>query len=243
MRAKYDEFVAAFQPQDEIRASHILVKTKEEADAIKADLDGGADFATIAKEKSIDPGAANGGDLGFFGKGMMVGPFEDAAFALTDIGQVSAPVESQFGWHIIKLEERRKSSAPPIEQVGAQLQQQLLMTTFDDAVAKLMEGTKVDIPDAALAAGVAAQTEPAEAAPRSGAIRFRSRGPTAPAPSAWRPAAILRDRFRAARSAAAARQRPRWSRRQGPASTSAANSPRLIPRANISLVCVRCPAE
>lgn len=163
VRAKYAEFVSNFEPDDEIRASHILVKTKEEADAIKAQLDGGADFATIAKEKSIDPGAANGGDLGFFGKGMMVAPFEQAAFGLTDIGQVADPVESQFGWHVIKLEERRKSAPPTVEQVGPQLQQQLLMTTFDDAVTKLMDNVKVDIPDAALAAAVAAQTQPSEA--------------------------------------------------------------------------------
>lgn len=161
VRAKYDEYVAAFVPSEEIRASHILVETKEEADAIKAELDGGADFATLAKEKSIDPGAASGGDLGFFGKGMMVAPFEEAAFALTEIGQVSEPVQSQFGYHIIKLEEKRQSAPPTIEQVGAQLQQQLLMTTFDDAVAKLMDGVTIDIPDAALAAAVQAQTEPA----------------------------------------------------------------------------------
>jgi len=161
VRAKYDEFVAAFVPSEEIRASHILVETKEEADAIKAELDGGADFATLAKEKSIDPGAASGGDLGFFGKGMMVAPFEEAAFAMTEIGQISEPVQSQFGFHIIKLEEKRESIPPTIEQVGAQLQQQLLMSTFDEAVAKLMDGVTIDIPDAALAAAVQAQTEPA----------------------------------------------------------------------------------
>ena len=162
VRAKYDEYVKTFVPADEVHASHILVKTKEEADAIETELKAGGDFATIAKEKSIDPGAANGGDLGFFSKGMMVGPFEDAAFALTDVGQISAPVESQFGWHIIKLEERRKSAPPPIEQIGQQLQQKLLMTTFDGVVAKLMDGVKIDIPDPALAAAVAAQTDPAE---------------------------------------------------------------------------------
>ncbi|MDB5531468.1 MAG: Peptidylprolyl isomerase [Devosia sp.] len=161
VRAKYAEYVAAFKPAPEIHASHILVKTKEEADAIEQQLKDGGDFAAIAKEKSIDPGAANGGDLGFFSKGMMVGPFEDAAFALTDVGQISAPVESQFGWHIIKLEEKRESAAPPIEQIGGQLQQQLLMSTFDGVVAKLMDGVKIDIPDAALAAAVAAQTDPA----------------------------------------------------------------------------------
>ena len=164
VRAEYDKLVADFKPQEEIRASHILVATEDEAKAIKAELDGGADFATIAKEKSIDPGAANGGDLGFFGKGMMVAPFEQAAYALTEIGQVSDPVQSQFGWHIIKLEEKRESSPPTFEQVAGQLQQQLLMTTFDGTVAKLMEGVAIDIPDPALAAAVQAQTEPAAAA-------------------------------------------------------------------------------
>ena len=159
VRAEYDKFVADFVPADEIRASHILVPTEEEANAVKTELDGGADFATLAKEKSIDPGAANGGDLGFFGPGMMVAPFEAVAFALTDVGQVSAPVQSQFGWHVIKLEEKRKSSAPAFEQVASQLQQQLLMATFDETVKRLMDGVEIDIPDAALKAAVDSQTE------------------------------------------------------------------------------------
>ncbi|KKC35798.1 hypothetical protein WH87_14515 [Devosia epidermidihirudinis] len=159
VRADYDKFVADFKPAEEIRASHILVPTEDEAKAIKAELDGGADFATLAKEKSIDPGAANGGDLGFFGKGMMVAPFETAAYALTEIGQISEPVQSQFGWHIIKLEEKRESKPPTFEQVAPQLQQQLLMTTFDTTVAKLMEGVAIDIPDPALKAAVDAQTK------------------------------------------------------------------------------------
>ncbi|MFP9138742.1 peptidylprolyl isomerase [Devosia sp. XGJD_8] len=159
VRADYEAFIADFVPADEIRASHVLVPTEEEAKAVKAELDGGADFATVAKEKSIDPGAANGGDLGFFGKGMMVAPFEAAAFALTDIGQVSDPVESQFGWHVIRLEEKRQSAPPAFEQVAAQLQQQRLMTTFDETVARLMEGVTIDIPDAELKAAVDAQTE------------------------------------------------------------------------------------
>ncbi|MFN4211791.1 MAG: peptidylprolyl isomerase [Devosia sp.] len=159
VRADYEAFIADFVPADEIRASHVLVPTEDEAKAVKAELDGGADFATVAKEKSIDPGAANGGDLGFFGKGMMVAPFEAAAFALTDIGQVSDPVESQFGWHVIRLEEKRQSAPPAFEQVAAQLQQQRLMTTFDETVARLMEGVSIDIPDAELKAAVDAQTE------------------------------------------------------------------------------------
>jgi len=158
VRAEYDKFVADFTPADEIRASHILVPTEEEANAVKSQLDGGTDFATLAKEKSIDPGAANGGDLGFFGKGMMVAPFEAAAFALTEAGEVSAPVQSQFGWHVIRLEETRQSTPPAFEQVAGQLQQQVLMTTFDETVARLMEGVEIDIPDAELEAAVDAQT-------------------------------------------------------------------------------------
>ena len=158
VRAEYDKFVADFTPADEIRASHILVPTEEEANAVKSQLDGGTDFATLAKEKSIDPGAANGGDLGFFGKGMMVAPFEAAAFALTEAGEVSAPVQSQFGWHVIRLEEKRQSTPPAFEQVAGQLQQQVLMTTFDETVARLMEGVEIDIPDAELKAAVDAQT-------------------------------------------------------------------------------------
>jgi peptidyl-prolyl cis-trans isomerase C len=159
VKAAYDKFVADFKPAPEIRASHILVATEEEAKAVKEALDGGADFAALAKEKSIDPGAANGGDLGFFSKGMMVAPFEAAAFGLSDIGQVSDPVQSQFGWHVIRLEEKRESSPPAFEKIAPQLQQQLLMTTFDDTVAKLMDGVAIDIPDEALSAAVAAQTE------------------------------------------------------------------------------------
>ena len=88
----------------EIKASHILVKTKEEAEKIIKDLEGGGDFAKIAKEKSECPSKQNGGDLGYFGKGMMVPEFEKAAFALK-VGEISKPVQTQFGWHVIKRTE------------------------------------------------------------------------------------------------------------------------------------------
>lgn len=86
-----------------VRASHILVKTEEEVNDLVAKLKDGADFAELAQECSLCPSGKQGGDLGFFGKGMMVKPFEDAAFALEEIGQVSDPVETQFGWHLIQL--------------------------------------------------------------------------------------------------------------------------------------------
>jgi peptidyl-prolyl cis-trans isomerase C len=163
VRAEYDAFAAEFVPEDEIRASHILVETEEEANDLKAQIDGGADFVALAKEHSIDPGAANGGDLGFFGRGMMVPPFEEAAFALAEPGAVSAPVQSQFGWHIIKLEEKRQSAPPAFEQVAAQIQNQLLMDTFTAKVEELMSGVTVDIADPELKAKFDAQ-EAAEAA-------------------------------------------------------------------------------
>ena len=86
-----------------VRASHILVKTEDEVNELVSKLNEGADFAELAQECSLCPSGREGGDLGFFGKGMMVKPFEDAAFALEEVGQVSEPVQTQFGWHLIKL--------------------------------------------------------------------------------------------------------------------------------------------
>jgi peptidyl-prolyl cis-trans isomerase C len=157
VRAEYDAFAGTFVPKDEIRASHILVETEEEANTLKAELDGGADFAALAREHSIDPGAANGGDLNFFGRGMMVAPFEEAAFGLTEVGAVSAPVQSQFGWHIIKLTEKRQSAPPAFEQVAAQIENQLLMTSLTAKIDELMSGVAVDIADPDLKAQVDAQ--------------------------------------------------------------------------------------
>ena len=87
----------------EIRASHILVKTEDEANELYDEIKAGKDFAAAAAEVSLCPSGASGGDLGYFGKGMMVKPFEDAAFELKEMGDVSEPVETQFGWHLIKL--------------------------------------------------------------------------------------------------------------------------------------------
>ncbi len=86
----------------EVRASHILVKTEEEAKSLYEEIKNGASFAELAEKKSLCPSGQNGGDLGFFGKGMMVKPFEEAAFAL-EVGELSQPVQTQFGWHLIEL--------------------------------------------------------------------------------------------------------------------------------------------
>ncbi len=91
---------------NEIRASHILVKTEEEAKNIYEEIKNGKSFAQIAQEVSLCPSSKQGGDLGFFGKGLMVKPFEDAAFELKNIGDVSQPIKTQFGWHLIQLTDR-----------------------------------------------------------------------------------------------------------------------------------------
>ncbi len=117
----YDNNIELFTAgEGEIRASHILVESKEDAEDIIAKLDDGADFAELAKEYSIGPSAPNGGSLGFFGKGVMVPEFEDAAFAL-DVGQISPPVESQFGWHVIK----RDSDVIPLDEARDSIESSL----------------------------------------------------------------------------------------------------------------------
>ncbi|MCM1265914.1 MAG: peptidyl-prolyl cis-trans isomerase [Candidatus Gastranaerophilales bacterium] len=89
-----------------VRASHILVKTEEEALKLLEEIQGGASFEDLAAQHSLCPSGRNGGDLRFFGKGMMVKPFEDAAFSM-EVGEVSQPVETQFGWHLIKLTDKQ----------------------------------------------------------------------------------------------------------------------------------------
>jgi peptidyl-prolyl cis-trans isomerase C len=120
MHKVYDEAVKQMGGEQEVHARHILVPTEDEAKAIEAELKKGADFATLAKEKSKDPGAADGGDLGYFTKDQMVPEFADAAFKL-DKGQISDPILTQFGWHIIKVEDKRTKPTPTFDQVKAQL--------------------------------------------------------------------------------------------------------------------------
>jgi peptidyl-prolyl cis-trans isomerase C len=159
VKAAYDKYVADYKPVEEVRARHILVATEEEAKAVKADLDGGKPFEVEAMAKTTDPsGKQNGGDLGFFQKGQMVPEFEQVAFSLQP-GQVSDPVQSQFGWHIIKLEEKRMTAPEPFEQLAQQLGQQVIFETYDAEMKKFKAATTVEIPDAALAEQVRLQTE------------------------------------------------------------------------------------
>ena len=122
----YDENPAMFKQPERIRARHILVSGDEELAKVQDELKAGKSFDVVAKEFSRDPGsAANGGDLGEFPRGMMVPEFEKAAFDLKNPGDVSAPVKTQFGWHIIKLEQRIPESVIPFEQIKDRLIQEL----------------------------------------------------------------------------------------------------------------------
>lgn len=144
VQALFDEKYAAVEPGKEYSAAHILVATEDEAKAIKAQLDGGADFAALAKEKSTDRGsAAAGGDLGWFGVGMMVKPFEDAVLAMKK-GEISAPVESQFGWHVIKLNDERTAAKATIEDVRAELEGELQGRAVEARVTELTGAAKVE---------------------------------------------------------------------------------------------------
>ena len=120
----YDVSVANMVPTPEFNASHILVETEEEALALIETLNGGADFAELAMEKSTGPSGPQGGDLGWFGKGMMVPEFEAAVLEL-EVGGVSTPVQTQFGWHVVKLDDARDTPVPTIDELRNQLMGQL----------------------------------------------------------------------------------------------------------------------
>lgn len=143
LQAAYDAQYSDAEPEPEFNASHILVETKEEADAIKAELDGGADFAELAKEKSTGPSGPGGGSLGWFGPGMMVPAFEEAVAGM-EAGSVSEPVETQFGWHVIKLNETRTAEAPALEDVREELETQIRQTNVQEAIESLTDAAEVD---------------------------------------------------------------------------------------------------
>jgi peptidyl-prolyl cis-trans isomerase C len=163
MKKVYEEAIKAASTEQEVHARHILVPTEDEAKAVKAELDKGADFAKLAKEKSKDPGAADGGDLGFFTKEQMVPEFSAVAFAL-EPGKISDPVKSQFGWHIIKVEEKRDRKPPSFDQVKPQVEAFVVRKAQADYVTKLRAAAKVERLDKKADAPAAADTKAAPAA-------------------------------------------------------------------------------
>jgi peptidyl-prolyl cis-trans isomerase C len=143
MKKVYEEAAKQITGEEEVRARHILVETEDDAKAVAAELKKGADFAELAKKKSKDPGATDGGDLGFFTKDQMVPEFSAVAFTL-EPGKVSDPVKSQFGWHIIKVEEKRNRQAPAFEQVKPQIETYVTRKAQAEYVAKLREAAKIE---------------------------------------------------------------------------------------------------
>jgi len=142
LQAAYDARFKDADPTTEFNASHILVETEAEAQAIQKQLNEGADFAELAKEKSTGPSGANGGSLGWFGPGMMVKPFEDAVVAMK-AGEISGPVQTQFGWHILILNESRLQDTPSLESIKAELEAEIQQQVVEGVITELTESAEV----------------------------------------------------------------------------------------------------
>ena len=143
LQAAYDAEYKDAEPGQEFNASHILVESEEEAKAIKEELDGGADFAEVAREKSTGPSGPSGGTLGWFGPGMMVPEFEEAVAGM-EADSISDPIKTQFGWHVIKLNETRTTEAPELDEVREELETQIRQTKVQEAIEGLTEAAEVD---------------------------------------------------------------------------------------------------
>ncbi|QFU17794.1 peptidylprolyl isomerase [Microvirga thermotolerans] len=143
-RKLYDETAKNMTPEQEVHARHILVDNEEEAKKIAARVKGGEDFAKVANEVSKDPGSkSDGGDLGFFTKDRMVEPFAEAAFKL-EPGQISDPVKTQFGWHVIKVEEKRAKPIPSFEEMKEQVNAYLERKAQQDLIVGLRKNAKIE---------------------------------------------------------------------------------------------------
>ncbi len=162
VKARYEKEIAALPKQEEVNARHILVKTEEEAKAIIADLDAGKDFIELAKEKSTDPNKSEGGDLGYFSKGRMVPEFEEAAFAMEKGAYSKIPVQTQFGFHVIKVEDKRDAAPPAYETVAQQVRQLVMRDKYLEIIEKAKAEQPVEILDEALRKGYEDVNNPQE---------------------------------------------------------------------------------
>ena len=146
LREKYDEYIKTEAPHEEVHARHILVPTEDEAKEIIAELNKGADFAKLASEKTIDPaGKTSGGDLGYFGEKDMVPEFAQAAFALKPGQFTQTPVHTQFGWHVIKVEDRRQAKPPTYEEIAPQIARQMAQEIADAKLKELAAVAKIEV--------------------------------------------------------------------------------------------------
>ena len=144
--AAYEAEYSNAEPTQEWDASHILVETEEEAQALITELEGGADFAELARTKSTGPSGPNGGALGWFGPGMMVKEFEDAVTGM-EVGAVAGPIQTQFGWHVVKLNDARLKGAPPLDEVREEIVSKLENDAVEQALATLLDAATIERAD------------------------------------------------------------------------------------------------
>lgn len=153
VKARYDKEIAAMPKEEEVHARHILVKTEDEAKDIIKQLDAGKDFIELAKAKSEDSSKSDGGDLGYFTKGRMVPEFEEAAFSLPKGSYTKTPVKSQFGYHVIKVEDKRNAQPPAFDQVEPQVRQIVMQEKYSSIIDEAKKAQKVEIVDENLRKG------------------------------------------------------------------------------------------
>ena len=158
IRAVYEDQYVLSDPQQEFKASHILVATPEEAGEILGELRAGADFAETAKVRSTGPSGPNGGDLGWFAEGQMVKAFEEAVKVL-DVGEISGPVQSQFGWHVILLEGKRDRPIPPLEDARQEIEQFIAGKAIETVLLELTTGAEIERLDESIDPGVVRNLE------------------------------------------------------------------------------------
>jgi peptidyl-prolyl cis-trans isomerase C len=206
LRAKYDEYIKSTPPHEEVHARHILVPTEEEAKQIIDQLKKGADFAKLASEKTTDPaGKASGGDLGYFGEKDMVPEFAQAAFALKPGEFTQTPVKTQFGWHVIKVEDRRQAKPPTYEEIAPQIARQMTQEIADARIKELAATAKIEVfnadgtpvkagpppvggtPEASAAPAPQAAAPPPASAGQPALLPLQNGNPGAPPPSAGPP--------------------------------------------------------
>lgn len=145
IQTAYDAYVDDTASREQVTASHILVETEDEAKAVIAQLNDGADFAALAKEKSTGPSGPNGGELGSFGRGQMVPAFETAAFSMPAGSYSETPVQTQFGWHVIKVDDKGIEDAPSLEDMRDQLVANLSRQSFSRIVEELRVGSSLEV--------------------------------------------------------------------------------------------------
>jgi peptidyl-prolyl cis-trans isomerase C len=162
----YDEQVKLIKPEEEVKARHILVESQDKAKEIAEKIAHGADFGAMAKEFSKDPGTKDeGGSLGYFGRGQMVPQFEEAAFKLQK-GDVSQPVETQFGWHLIQIEDRRERKPPDFAAIKDRLIASMIHRKAQEVAASLRGAAKIEYVDAEIKKQVEGESKAGPVAPK-----------------------------------------------------------------------------